>query len=97
MRMNSGALPVAALLVSVWGLIFLAAEPNSLVVLGATILVAVTAATLLAPRGRLLAVVAVNSGPPESASRRRRGDYLRQSNPDTAGRPRPRAPGVLLA
>ncbi|MBL1077895.1 hypothetical protein JK358_26165 [Nocardia sp. 2] len=97
MRMNSTALPVLALVVSAWAVIFLAAEPNSLVVLGATVLVALTAAALLTPRARLLAVVAVNSGPPESARRRRRGDYLRQSNPDTAGRPRPRAPGALSA
>jgi hypothetical protein len=34
-----------------------------------------------------------HSGPPPSAQRRRRGSFLRQSNPDTAGRPRPRAPG----
>ncbi|RJO68178.1 hypothetical protein D5S18_32565 [Nocardia panacis] len=30
---------------------------------------------------------------PASAQRRLRGSFLRQSNPDTAGRVRPRAPG----
>ncbi|WP_245555912.1 DUF6412 domain-containing protein [Nocardia cerradoensis] len=39
------------------------------------------------------APVAVHSGPPGSAQQRRRGSFLRQSNPDTAGRVRPRAPG----
>lgn len=39
----------------------------------------------------------VNSGPPPSAQRRRRGSFLRQSNPDTPGRPRPRAPGFATA
>lgn len=34
------------------------------------------------------------AGPPRSAQRRLRGSFLPQSNPDTAGRPRPRAPGV---
>ncbi|MEU0545835.1 DUF6412 domain-containing protein, partial [Nocardia sp. NPDC005978] len=38
-----------------------------------------------------------SAGPPASAERRRRGAFLRQSNPDTAGRPRPRAPGVVTA
>ncbi|WP_307188406.1 DUF6412 domain-containing protein [Nocardia acidivorans] len=40
---------------------------------------------------------AASVGLPESAERRRRGAFLRQSNPDTAGRPRPRAPGVCPA
>ncbi|MGV9616753.1 DUF6412 domain-containing protein, partial [Nocardia xishanensis] len=39
-------------------------------------------------------LVVARGGPP-SAQRRRRGSYLRQSNPDTAGRPRPRAPGLV--
>ncbi|MFF2084287.1 DUF6412 domain-containing protein [Nocardia sp. NPDC058176] len=34
------------------------------------------------------------AGPPRSAQRRLRGSFLPQSNPDTAGRPRPRAPGI---
>jgi hypothetical protein len=34
--------------------------------------------------------------PSSSAQRRRRGAFLRQSNPDIAGRARPRAPGLLL-
>lgn len=34
------------------------------------------------------------AGPPGSAQRRLRGSFLPQSNPDTAGRPRPRAPGI---
>ncbi|MEV6276938.1 DUF6412 domain-containing protein [Nocardia sp. NPDC051832] len=46
---------------------------------------------------RLLPMRLARSGPPSSAQRRRRGSYLRQSNPDTAGRPRPRAPGLVTA
>ncbi|MFC9895640.1 DUF6412 domain-containing protein [Nocardia sp. NPDC127579] len=46
---------------------------------------------------RLLPVRMSRSGPPAAAQRRRRGSYLRQSNPDTAGRPRPRAPGLVTA
>ncbi|MEU8897506.1 DUF6412 domain-containing protein [Nocardia sp. NPDC048505] len=46
---------------------------------------------------RLLPLRLARSGPPSSAQRRRRGSYLRQSNPDTAGRPRPRAPGLVPA
>ncbi len=95
-RIQSTALLVFALVVSAWTVLFLAAaEPNSLIVLGAAAIVALTAA-LLATRGPVL-VVTANSGPPESAGRRLRGAFLRQSNPDTAGRPRPRAPGGILA
>ncbi len=94
--MHSTALMVLAFVVSAWAVLFLAAaEPNSLVVLGAVALVAFTAA-LLVSRGPLVAVAA-NSGPPESAGKRLRGAFLRQSNPDTPGRPRPRAPGAGAA
>jgi hypothetical protein len=44
----------------------------------------------------LLAVSTLFGSPSSSAERRRRGAFLRQSNPDIAGRARPRAPGVLL-
>ncbi|MGW2665078.1 DUF6412 domain-containing protein [Nocardia tengchongensis] len=95
-RIRSTALLVCALVVSAWAVLYLgAAHPDSLIVLGAVALVAVTAAVLSA-RGPLL-VVAGHAGPPESAARRRRGAFLRQSNPDAAGRPRPRAPGALAA
>lgn len=96
MRIRSTALLVSALVISALAVLYLAAaEPNSLFVLGAVAVVAVTAAMLSAQR--LPVAVAANAGPPESASQRRRGAYLRQSNPDTAGRPRPRAPGTITA
>jgi hypothetical protein len=41
-------------------------------------------------------VSALFVSPSSSAQRRRRGAFLRQSNPDAAGRARPRAPGLLL-
>ena len=41
------------------------------------------------------AVCALPLSPSLSAQRRRRGVFLRQSNPDVAGRARPRAPGLL--
>jgi hypothetical protein len=44
----------------------------------------------------VLAVSALFVSPSSSAQRRRRGAFLRQSNPDVAGRARPRAPGLLL-
>ncbi|MEV6100342.1 DUF6412 domain-containing protein [Nocardia sp. NPDC051981] len=95
-RIRSTALLVCALVVSAWAVLYLAAAtPDSLLVLGAAALVAVTAAVLSA-RGPLLAATA-HIGPAESAGRRRRGAFLRQSNPDAPGRPRPRAPGVLAA
>ncbi|MEC3919937.1 DUF6412 domain-containing protein [Nocardia sp. CDC160] len=95
-RIRSTALPLGALVVSAWAVLYLAAAtPDSLFVLGAVAVVAVTAA-LLSARGPLLVAVA-RSGPAESAGRRRRGTFLRQSNPDAPGRPRPRAPGVLAA
>ncbi|MFD3595727.1 DUF6412 domain-containing protein [Nocardia sp. NPDC058640] len=50
---------------------------------------------LIAITGRTHLPVRVASvGPPPSAQRRLRGSFLRQSNPDAAGRPRPRAPGI---
>lgn len=71
-------------------------EPATLAVFG------VVAAALIAGlaslhTGRMPVVVVAHSGPPPSAQRRRRGSFLRQSNPDTAGRPRPRAPGMTPA
>jgi hypothetical protein len=44
----------------------------------------------------LPAVSTLYVSPLSSAQRRRRGAYLRQNNPDTAGRARPRAPSMLL-
>ncbi|GAB2556186.1 hypothetical protein GCM10027167_73780 [Nocardia heshunensis] len=87
---------MGALVVSVWAVLYLsAATPNSLLVLGAAALVAVTAA-LLSARGPLRAAK-THTGPAEAAGQRRRGAFLRQSNPDSPGRPRPRAPGILAA
>ncbi|MEU1210526.1 DUF6412 domain-containing protein [Nocardia sp. NPDC005825] len=95
-RVRSTALLVCALVVSAWAVLYLgAAHPDSLLVLGAVALVAVTAA-VIAARGPLLVAVA-SAGPAESAGKRRRGAFLRQSNPDAPGRPRPRAPGVPAA
>ncbi|MEV6070757.1 DUF6412 domain-containing protein [Nocardia sp. NPDC052001] len=95
-RMKTAVVLVCTLIVAAWAVLFLAAaEPNSLFVLGAAALVALTAA-LIAARGPVLRT-AVHAGPPESAAGRRRGAFLRQSNPDAAGRPRPRAPGVCPA
>ncbi|WP_433666722.1 DUF6412 domain-containing protein [Nocardia sp. CA-136227] len=95
-RIRTAALLVCALVVSAWAVLYLgAAHPDSLIVLGAVALVAVTAAVLSA-RGPLR-VAGVSAGPAESAGKRRRGAFLRQSNPDAPGRPRPRAPGVLAA
>ncbi|MGX1807851.1 DUF6412 domain-containing protein [Nocardia sp. NPDC055321] len=95
-RTHSTLALVSAVVVSAWAMVFLTAgEPNSLLVLGVTALVAVTAA-MLAARGPGVRVLG-SAGPPVSAQRRRRGAFLRQSNPDTAGRPRPRAPGAVTA
>ena len=70
------------------------ADSAALALLGALAASTVVLATM--PRGMVLAPLApATAGPPSSARRRRRGSYLRQSNPDTAGRPRPRAPGAV--
>jgi hypothetical protein len=71
-------------------------EPASLAVLGVMAALVVFALVSLQTTRRLPLLVA-RSGPPSSAQRRRRGSFLRQSNPDTAGRPRPRAPGRAVA
>ncbi|MBY8862688.1 DUF6412 domain-containing protein [Nocardia sp. CA2R105] len=93
MVMRSTALMVCAFVVSVWAaLLFPAGESNSLLALGTAVLVALAVVAAHSTRVRLLPVV-VRTGPPVSAQRRRRGSFLRQSNPDTAGRVRPRAPG----
>lgn len=73
-----------------------AGEPGSVAVVG------VVAASLFVALATLhttaaLPLVQVGSGAPPSAQRRRRGSFLRQSNPDTPGRPRPRAPGFPTA
>lgn len=49
------------------------------------------------PTTRRIPLPVTRSGSPSSAQQRRRGSFLRQSNPDTAGRPRPRAPGIADA
>lgn len=88
---------VYAFVVSLWtawaaALLMVAGEPNSLLAVGAAVLLTLTVAASHPTGMRLLRVVA-RTGPPVSAQRRRRGSFLRQSNPDTAGRARPRAPG----
>lgn len=93
MRIRSAALMLCALVLSVVAATIMpAGEPNSLLAVGAAAILAL--AVVAACSGRMRPVpVAVHSGPPGSAQQRRRGSFLRQSNPDTAGRVRPRAPG----
>jgi hypothetical protein len=67
-------------------------EPVALAAFGVLAAALVFALITLRSTQRLPLLVA-RCGPPPSAQRRRRGSFLRQSNPDTAGRPRPRAPG----
>src|SRR5437016_4832482 len=69
-------------------------EPTALAVFG--VIAASLALTLTALQRTPLSLAVAHTGPP-SAQRRRRGSFLRQSNPDTAGRPRPRAPGSAAA
>ncbi|MQY31720.1 hypothetical protein NRB56_73300 [Nocardia sp. RB56] len=91
-RLRSPALMLCAVILSGWAMVLLpASEPNSLLAVSAAALLAL--AVVAARPGRAAALpVAVSSGPPVSAQRRRRGSFLRQSNPGTAGRARPRAP-----
>jgi hypothetical protein len=92
-RIRSLALMLCALIVSAWAAILLpAGEPNSLLAVSAAALLAL-AVVATHPGRTTPALVALHTGPPVSAQRRRRGSFLRQSNPDTAGRARPRAPG----
>ncbi|WP_330254804.1 DUF6412 domain-containing protein [Nocardia sp. NBC_00565] len=71
-------------------------EPAALAAFG-VIAAALVFALLSVRSTQLLPLALAHSGPPPSAQRRRRGSFLRQSNPDTAGRPRPRAPGSVAA
>ncbi|WP_019931056.1 DUF6412 domain-containing protein [Nocardia sp. BMG111209] len=92
-RIRSSALMLCALIVSGWAAVLLpASEPNSLLAMSAAALLALAVVTTQPGRAALPSV-ATCTGPPVSAQRRRRGSFLRQSNPDTAGRARPRAPG----
>lgn len=64
-----------------------------LVAVGASVaLLLVSAITLHRTRDVLVLVVVGHTGP-ASDERCLRGSFRRQSNPDTDGRPRPRAPG----
>lgn len=93
MAMRSTALMVCAFVISVWAALLLPpGESSSLLALGAAVMVALAVVAAHSTRVRLLPVLA-RTGPPVSAQRRRRGSFLRQSNPDSAGRVRPRAPG----
>ncbi|MFJ1460281.1 DUF6412 domain-containing protein [Nocardia sp. N2S4-5] len=92
-RIRSAALVLCALVVSALAaLVMPVGEPNALVAVGAAAVVALAVVAAHTARATMLPVV-VHAGPPVSAQRRRRGSFLRQSNPDTAGRARPRAPG----
>ncbi|MBB5915019.1 hypothetical protein BJY24_003886 [Nocardia transvalensis] len=91
--LRSAAPLVYALVVSaVAALVMPFGEPNSLMAVGAAAVVALAVVAAHTARVTLVPVVA-HAGPPVSAQRRRRGSFLRQSNPDAAGRVRPRAPG----
>ncbi|MFI5779109.1 DUF6412 domain-containing protein [Nocardia sp. NPDC051570] len=93
MRIRSVALMMCAFVVSAWAAILLpAGEPSSLLAVGAAALLALAVVAAHSARVPLLPL-ALRAGPPVSALQRRRGSFLRQSNPDTAGRARPRAPG----
>ncbi|MET8874815.1 DUF6412 domain-containing protein [Nocardia sp. NPDC004604] len=94
-RVHLVAFAVIALVVPAFALTAPANEPAALAVFG--VIAASLALTLAALRSPQLPVALAHSGPPPSAQRRRRGSFLRQSNPDTAGRPRPRAPGSAAA
>ncbi len=73
-----------------------AGEPGSVAVVGVVAASLIVALSTLHTAARV-PLALVHSGPPPSAQRRRRGSFLRQSNPDTPGRPRPRAPGFAAA
>ncbi|BCK58103.1 hypothetical protein NWFMUON74_58750 [Nocardia wallacei] len=92
-RIRTAALVLCALVVSALAALAMpVGEPNALVAVGAAAVVALAVVAAHTARATLLPVIAP-AGPPVSAQRRRRGSFLRQSNPDTAGRARPRAPG----
>jgi len=55
----------------------------------------VFAAVMSSGATQLVPAACAPVSPSLSAQRRRRGILLRQSNPDVAGRARPRAPGLL--
>ncbi|GAA5052881.1 DUF6412 domain-containing protein [Nocardia callitridis] len=71
-------------------------EPAAMAAVGIVAATLVVAVVALHAGDRFVVPVS-NSGPPPSAQSRRRGHFLRQSNPDTPGRPRPRAPGFAAA
>ncbi|MGY0499801.1 DUF6412 domain-containing protein [Nocardia sp. FBN12] len=68
-------------------------EATRMLAFGAVAAAMVCALVAVTGRGQLPVRVAC-AGPPRSAQRRLRGSFLRQSNPNAAGRPRPRAPGI---
>ncbi|NEW37321.1 hypothetical protein GV794_25160 [Nocardia cyriacigeorgica] len=78
-------------------LVLLTAPAGEPATIFGTVAVVLVAALVTAPSMRLVPVPVGTAGPPQAAQRRRRGSYLRQSNPDSAGRPRPRAPGYAHA
>ncbi|WP_290047621.1 DUF6412 domain-containing protein [Nocardia nova] len=93
MRIRSTALMLCALVLSVVAATIMpAGEPNSLLAVAAAAVLALAVVAAYSSRVRLQPIGG-SSGPPVSAQQRRRGSFLRQSNPDTAGRVRPRAPG----
>ncbi|MFF0492726.1 DUF6412 domain-containing protein [Nocardia sp. NPDC003482] len=93
MRIRSAALLVCAFVVSAWAAVLLpAATSDSLLAVGAAAVLALAVVASVSARVPLPAL-GFHVGPPSSAQRRRRGSFLRQSNPDTPGRARPRAPG----
>ncbi|MFC8048035.1 DUF6412 domain-containing protein [Nocardia sp. NPDC057353] len=74
-----------------------APAPQAAVQVAAVLAAALVLALLVTRGDRTLLLPIPRTGPPPAAQQRRRGDFLRQSNPDTPGRPRPRAPGAARA
>ena len=90
--------PLAAALLSLLLVLFAAPAligPPDLAALGVALVVLVAAALLHGTGVTPLAWAARHRGPDDD-ERQLRGAFRRQSSPDAAGRPRPRAPGTGL-
>lgn len=90
--------PLAAALLTLLLVLFAApalSGPPDLAALGVGLVVLVAAA-LLHGTGVVPLARSAGHGGPDGDERQLRGAFRRQSSPDTAGRPRPRAPGSGL-
>lgn len=88
------ALVVAALFVVAVPVAF--DNQAGLVAVGASVAVLLLSAFAMERSRDLLLLVVVGNSGPSSDERCLRGSFRRQTNPDTDGRPRPRAPGSGL-